>query len=1018
MALIDLLTKVFGSKQDSDMKKLRPVLAEVNKVWETIRPLTDEQLQAKTDEFRKRLTNGETLDDIMFEAFSVVREATHRILGESKMVVDAKSGNEIPFMAHFDVQVIAAVVLHKGNIAEMKTGEGKTQVGPMAAYLNALSGKGVHVITVNDYLARRDSAWMARIFEFLGMSVGCLDNTAPGTQSRREAYACDITYGTNNEFGFDYLRDNMATDKERCVQGELNFAIIDEVDNILIDEARTPLIISGAAEVDNKEYEELQPVVAKLEKAQNKLIAEISAKIKKHIADETYDDDFGRLMLVLKLGDPKSQLYLDTIKENGVSKIVRSIEADYLREKKLNVLQEELFYSIDEGGGSAEMSEMGRMYVSNNDPDYFIVPDLSLIIGAINDDSELSLDEKNLAREEAHRSYADKAERLHCISQLLRAYATFEIDVNYVVKEGKVQIVDEFTGRILDGRRYSEGLHQALEAKEGVSIAGESQTLATITFQNFFKMYNKISGMTGTAATEAKEFFDIYELDVVQIPTNRPIARADHEDLIYRTQREKYNAVIEELRQIQNHGAPCLVGTVSIDSSELIGRLLSKEGIKHEVLNAKNHSREASIVAQAGRKGAITIATNMAGRGTDIKLGGNFEALCHDKLMQEGEDPEDFTESELVDRFPELYEEILKEHDEVLALGGLHVLGTERHESRRIDNQLRGRSGRQGDAGSSQFYLSLDDDLMRIFGSERIANVMGMLGAEEGEVISHGMVSRSIGSAQRKVEGRNFEIRKQLKEYDDVMNLQRTQIYGLRQKVLNDESVEDIIRKEQFASALEAVVTQHCAGKADSWDYDALESDLATSFGIVFDRTPFTGVGSTIENLFDSLWKEVISFYEQKEERIGAEQMRNLERSALLLSIDELWKFHLYEMDQLRESVRFRSYAQKNPLFEYQREGLELFEKLLVEIAKKVTTLLFRFEIVEAPREEARGVEMHQEVGQYGAPQQAPRGIQQQTNSGPQRPTTIVRDLPKVGRNDDCPCGSGKKYKKCHGKNS
>jgi preprotein translocase subunit SecA len=1012
MNIWKILALIFGSKQDKDMKKLRPVLAEVNEKWESVKKLSDEELKNKTQEFRDRLAKGETLDDILPEAFAVVREATHRVLGERKIVKDAINGKDIPYMAHFDVQILAAIALHQGNIAEMKTGEGKTQVAPVAAYLNALSGKGVHIITVNDYLAKRDSEWMGRIFNFLGMSVGCLDKTEPSTQERRDAYNCDITYGTNNEFGFDYLRDNMAIHYSHCVQRELNYAIIDEVDNILIDEARTPLIISGAADVDNKEYEELQPLVRKLVDAQHKLMSDNFKKLKEKIAKEEFDEELGLLMLIAKRGEPKNQIYLDGMKNTSVARITRSVEQDYLIEKKLHKIDEELYFSIEENNHSAEMSEKGREFIGGSNKDFFVVTDLAVIIGEINNNPNLSLEEKNELREKAHIEFSDRSERIHCVNQLLKSFALYEKDVNYVVQEGQVLIVDEFTGRILPGRRWSDGLHQAVEAKEGVKVAGESQTLATITFQNFFKMYNKIAGMTGTAATEAKEFGDIYKLDVIQIPTNREVARIDADDEIYKTQKEKFEAVVKEIRSIQEKGAPVLVGTVSIEKSEYLSRMLERNGIKHEVLNAKNHAREASIIAQAGKKSAVTIATNMAGRGTDIKLGGNFEAMAKDKLRMDGEDPEAFSNEDMLERYPELAEEITKEQSEVIELGGLYVLGTERHESRRIDNQLRGRSGRQGDPGLSKFYLSLDDDLMRIFGSDKMAGMLDKIGVVEGETISHPILTGAIGNAQRKVEGRNFEIRKHLKEYDDVMNLQRSEIYGLRKQILYGSDITAGIQ-DQFAMALEDVILKNCENKdRNLWNITELELQVANIFGVVIDKEKYNFGNISIEELFDGLWAEIKVIYENKENRIGAERLRDLERRVLLASIDDLWKNHLYEMDHLKQSAHYASFGQKNPLFEYQKEGLKLFETLRANIAKKTASLLFRLEIVESvpQRKQQRVVEIHANAGQ------AMQNISQRSATKPS-PTQMqqIRQFPKVGRNDLCPCGSGKKYKKCHG---
>ena len=636
MTLLDILSIMFGSKQDRDVKKIKPVLDRVNAFSEQIHSISDEELKKKTAEFRKRLAEGETLDDILPEAFSVVREATHRVLGERKMVFDAYQNKEIPFMAHFDVQVMGAIVLHQGKIAEMKTGEGKTQVAAMAAYLNALTGKGVHVITVNDYLARRDSEWMGKIFRFLGLTVGCLDFTEPHSAERRAAYFADITFGTNNEYGFDYLRDNMASSPEQCVQRELNFAIIDEVDNILVDEARTPLIISGQVTRSNKEYDELKPRVARLATMQSQQVQTVVAEVEELIKQEGKEYECGLKVLIAKRGSPKNKRLLKMLKEPGVAKYMKSVETEFLRDKRLHEIDEELYYTIDESGHSAELTEKGRLLISGNNPDFFVVPDLAELIGKIDNDPDLSADEKAVKREEAHRGYAKGSERIHSISQLLRAYSLFERDVDYVVQDGQILIVDEFTGRILHGRRYSEGLHQALEAKEGVKVAGENQTLATITFQNFFKMYGKLAGMTGTAVTEAGEFHEIYKLDVITIPTNRPMVRADYQDEIYKTQREKYNAVVKEIKEMYDLGRPTLVGTTSIEKSELLSKLLQRAGIDHEVLNAKHHAKEAVIVAQAGRLKAVTIATNMAGRGTDIVLGGNFDIMSNHELLKEG----------------------------------------------------------------------------------------------------------------------------------------------------------------------------------------------------------------------------------------------------------------------------------------------------------------------------------------------------------------------------------------------
>jgi len=1018
MNFLDIISAVFGSKQERDIKKIRPILEKVKSYYDQIHLLNDEDLRKKTDEFRERLRSGETLDDILPEAFAVVREATHRVLGESKMVYDTFLNTDIPFMAHFDVQVMGAIVLHQGKIAEMKTGEGKTQVAAMTAYLNALPGKGVHVITVNDYLARRDSEWMGKIFKFLGLTVGCLDDTEPHSPERRAAYSCDITYGTNNEYGFDYLRDNMASSPEHCVQRELNFAIIDEVDNILIDEARTPLIISGQVNRSNKEYEELKPRVMKLVSAQNQLVQKIIAEAEELLKQEGQEYQCGLKMLIAKRGAPKNKRLLKLLKEPGVAKYMKTVETDYLRERKLHEIDEELFFTIDESGHSAELTEKGRNLVSGNTPDFFVVIDLAEVIGEIDKNESMSPEEKAIAREEAHRQHAERSERIHSISQLLRAYSLFERDVDYVVQDGQILIVDEFTGRILHGRRYSEGLHQALEAKEGVKVAGENQTLATITFQNFFKMYRKVAGMTGTAMTEAAEFHEIYKLDVVSIPTNRPLRRDDKNDEIYKTQREKYNAVVKEIQQMHELGRPILVGTTSIEKSELLSKLLQRSGIEHQVLNAKQHAKEAAIVAQAGRLGAVTIATNMAGRGTDIVLGGNFEVMANHELMKEDIDPDSLTLEEKRQKFPKLYEMTREEQKKVVELGGLHIIGTERHESRRIDNQLRGRAGRQGDKGSSKFFLSLDDDLMRIFGSERIASIMDRLGAEEGEVISHPLVSRSIGNAQKRVEGRNFEIRKHLKEYDDVMNLQRMEIYGLRQRILRGEDLKEEIL-DQIAGCLEEIILKHTSNSKspDQWDIQGLSFGRQTAFGLNYRISEESLENRTQDSLFDEIWTLVKEKYQEKERRFGEEMMRQFERGVFLMVIDNLWKDHLYEMDHLKGGVQYRAFGQKNPLYEYQKEGLKMFEELRAAIAREVSSYIFRLERVqrEPAAQNPKTVYYGPEIGKEPQQRKAQPQPNLITNRNSTATHTVVKTATVVGRNDPCPCGSGKKYKKCCG---
>ena len=1024
MTILDVLAKLFGSKQERDIKKIKPILERINNLKETVEKFDDEALSGKTDEFRNRIRNGETLDDILPEAYAVFREATHRVLGERRMVTDHITGKQIPFMAHFDVQVMGAIILHQGKIAEMKTGEGKTQVAAMACYLNALTAKGVHVITVNDYLARRDSEWMGKIFKFLGLTVGCLDLTEPHSTERREAYNSDITFGTNNEFGFDYLRDNMATSPEQCVQRELNYAIIDEVDNILVDEARTPLIISGQVTRSNREYEELKPRVAKLISAQNNLIQQVVSEAEELLDKEGKEYQCGLKMLIVQRGAPKNKRLAKMLKEQGVARYMKAVETDYLRDHKLHEIDEELFFTIDESGHSAELTEKGRVLISGNTPEFFVVPDLAELIGKIDNDKTIDEETRAVQREEAHRLYAERSERIHSISQLVRAYSVYEIDVDYVVQDGQILIVDEFTGRILHGRRYSEGLHQALEAKEGVKVAGENQTLATITFQNFFKMYRKVAGMTGTAVTEAGEFHEIYKLDVVSVPTNRPLARNDFNDEIYKNYRDKYNAIVKEIETMHKAGRPCLVGTTSIEKSELLSKLLQRSGIDHEVLNAKQHSKEAAIIAQAGRSGAVTIATNMAGRGTDIVLGGNFEILANHELLKEGVDPDELTLEEKRRRYAKLLEKTREEHGAVLKAGGLHIIGTERHESRRIDNQLRGRAGRQGDPGSSKFFLSLDDDLMRIFGSERIVAIMDRLGAEEGEVISHPLVSRSIGGAQKRVEGRNFEIRKHLKEYDDVMNLQRKEIYGLRQRILRGEDLKEEILN-QIAANVEDIIMRHTTeGKfPEDWQLQPLYNELQATFGITFRISDEELSSKSQESLFDDVWKNVDERYREKETRFGKEAMRQFERSVFLMVIDNLWKDHLYEMDHLKGGVQYRAFGQKNPLYEYQREGLKMFEELRTSISKEVSSFIFRLERVEkrthASEPPAQTVHGSFDIFSPSDQSGGASAARSMSNAPPNRsdlvPHTIVKTGAEVGRNDPCPCGSGKKYKKCCG---
>ena len=840
--VLNLLTKVFGSKNERELKQMQPLVERINALEPDMKAMSDEKLQSQSAIFRQRLDQGEPLDSLLPEAFATAREAAVRTLK----------------MRHFDVQLIGGIVLHQGKIAEMKTGEGKTLAATLPAYLNALTRKGVHIVTVNDYLARRDAEWMGKIYHFLGLSVG---NILHGLtdQERQAAYGSDITYGTNNEFGFDYLRDNMKFDQESLVQHELNFAIVDEVDSILIDEARTPLIISGPAEKSTDLYYQVNGLIPRLRK------------------DEDYTIDEKARSAILT--------------EDGVARAEKLLQVDNLY-----------------------------------DPKYI--------------------------------------ELLHHINQALKAHTLFKRDVDYIVKNGEVIIVDEFTGRLMPGRRYSEGLHQALEAKEAVKIENENQTLATVTFQNYFRMYNKLAGMTGTADTEAAEFKKIYDLDVVVIPTNMPMIRKDFPDVIYKTRREKFDAALEEIVDLHKKGQPVLVGTISIDVSEAFSKKLKKRGIQHTVLNAKNHEKEAEIVSQAGQPGAVTISTNMAGRGTDIVLG-------------EG----------------------------VTDLGGLHILGTERHESRRIDNQLRGRSGRQGDPGSSRFYLALEDDLLRIFGGERITGIMEKLGMQEGEPIEHNMISRAIENAQSKVEGHNFEIRKQLLEYDDVMNQQREVIYRQRREALNGSdlkaSIDEMIREkaEEIADAY-AGDNPH----AEEWDLKEIRDAVYKQFNFrlnSFDEQTLDGLNR--DGLAEIIYDAAAAIYESREKAVGAEEFRRLERFVMLQTVDNLWKDHLLSMDHLKEGIGLRGYAQQNPLIVYKKEGYEMFQDMIQRIKEETLGILYRIQIAES-----------QQLEDFRRPKQ-----QQLAFSGggePERKKPTKRTSEKIGRNAPCPCGSGKKYKKCCGR--
>jgi len=961
--LQNVLKKVFGTQNERDLKKLQPMVAAINDRESAIQALSDRDLQEQTAQLRVRAQDGESLDDLIVDAFPVVREAGWRVLK----------------MRHFDVQLIGGMVLHQGKIAEMKTGEGKTLVATLAAYLNALSGKGVHVVTVNDYLARRDAEWMGRLYRFLGMSVGVIQHDMRDAD-RQAAYAADITYGTNNEFGFDYLRDNMKFDLSQFVQRGHNFAIVDEVDSILIDEARTPLIISGPAEQSTDLYYEVDRVVPKLTPG---------AVVQENIKAENREE----------------------LEATG----------DYIKDEKAKTV------SLTETG----MAKAEKILSSRLNP------------GGLYDPANMPL--------------------LHHVNQALRAHALFKRDVQYMVKDGQVVIVDEFTGRLMPGRRWSDGLHQAVEAKEKVKIERENQTLATVTFQNYFRKYDKLSGMTGTADTEAPEFAKIYKLDVMVAPTNRELIRIEEPDTIYKTEREKYDAIVEDVLEKQQQGRPVLVGTISIEKSEKLSGLLKRRGVKHVVLNAKYHAQEAEIVAQAGQKGTVTIATNMAGRGTDILLGGNAEFMARQHALAEEVaerlpkeeakfvDDEDYVYFYHVDHFfrvpRDAWEQIFTrftdqtsvEHNEVVAAGGLHIIATERHESRRIDNQLRGRAGRQGDPGSSRFYLALEDDLMRIFGSDRISGLMERLGMEEGVPIEAGMVTKAIERAQKQVEAQNFSVRKHLLEYDDVMNKQRENVYTLRRELLEGHihlSDEEEVDSRQYLMTLaedlvDDAVETNCGKDLDpeEWDTGALKQSVGELAGLsaealdemeLDDKSP--------DEMLDLLWGAVKGRYEEKEQAVEPEVLRRVERDVMLQIVDAQWKDHLYSLDHLKEGISLRSYAQKDPLVEYKRESFALFQGMKDRIDTEMIRYLWRLrpvvqgqgDEIQRPTQRPRAPLTLNDPGATasafaggGSAARAPQPAR--TGGDDAKVKTIRRDTPKVGRNDPCPCGSGKKYKKCHG---
>ncbi|MBZ0178685.1 MAG: preprotein translocase subunit SecA [Melioribacteraceae bacterium] len=1016
-----LMKKIFGDKNEKAMKDLWPVVDEINAEYEKLQSLSDDELRAKTEDFKAKIQADtkdlrdkiedlqdqlkadefegdrhkiydeldelneqldekyeETLNEILPQAFAVVKDTCRRLIGTTYSAAENKvTWDMIPY----DVQLIGGIVLHQGKIAEMATGEGKTLVATLPIYLNALTGRGVHIVTVNDYLAKRDSEWMGIIFKFHGLSVGCILNTMSPEQ-RKEIYNMDITYGTNNEFGFDYLRDNMAISKENVVQRPHNYAIVDEVDSVLIDEARTPLIISGPVGNPDHKFYEMKPKVERLFRKQSSLVASLVQEAEELLKSEDKDDwaKAGIALLRAHRGFPKNKRLMKVLGEPEYKKLLQTTELEYLREnaKRMPEIDEELYFAIDEKANSIDLTEKGREELAQGSPegpDFFVLPDLGTVISKIENDPSLSEEDRVKKKDELYSLYSERSERIHTINQLLKAYSLFAKDDEYVVTEdGKIAIVDEFTGRILPGRRYSDGLHQAIEAKENVKVERDTQTLATITLQNYFRLYKKLAGMTGTAETEEGEFYEIYKLEVVVIPTNKPIARDDQDDAIYRSKREKYNAIIEQIKKLKEERRPVLVGTTSVEVSETLSRMLKRQGVQHNVLNAKQHQREAEIVAHAGEPGAVTIATNMAGRGTDIKLGQG-----------------------------------------VVEKGGLYILGTERHESRRIDRQLRGRAGRQGDPGVSKFYISLEDDLMRLFSSDRVTSVMGRLGMEDGEAIEHPMVTKSVERAQKKVEENNFAIRKRLLEYDDVMNQQREVIYTKRKKALEGERLKDEVL-ELLEEYIEVLLDQFF----DNAEGEAFREELQQRLLVNVDIKPESFEQLGREGMKDLILNAAIDFYNKKEKMLGAELMARLERYAVLSVIDEKWKEHLREMDDLKEGIGLRAYGQKDPLLEYKSEAFKLFMRLLENLRNDIVSFCFKF-FPQAPDEvqnQRRQQIQRLQTSKDSATNMGLQGAAAQTDEGGRRGKAqpIVRQEEKVGRNDPCPCGSGKKYKHCHGK--
>jgi len=1047
-----ILKKLFGDKSSQDLKRYEPLVKEINQIYEGLAKYEDDQLiqriaEIKTeisaklanlreeisslelayrqtsddsernhidnniDSRRKELKNltKDTLDDYLPEVFAIVKDTCRRMVGRSYTVREHElEWNMVPF----DVQLIGGMALHDGRIAEMATGEGKTLVATLPLFLNALVGRGAHLVTVNDYLASRDAEWMSPIFNFHGMQVGCI-TTGMDFAGRKEAYACDVTYGMNSEFGFDYLRDNMAVSRDQLVQRDFYFAIVDEVDSILIDEARTPLIISGPIAQDKNFYPELRPVIAQLVQAQNALVQRYLSEIREDLREDNPNSSNERLatnLLLVKRAAPRNKAFLKLMQEGELKKMVNDIEGIYLRDKKLHELDDNLFYVVEERQNSVDLCDKGRDLLSKKEKDLFIVLSLDEILNEIEENQELSVAEKARQKEISTNSFMDKSEKLHNINQLLRAFTLFENDQEYVVIDNKVVIVDEFTGRQMPGRRFSDGLHQALEAKENVEIEAGTQTYATVTLQNYFRMYEKLAGMTGTAVTEEAEFMEIYKLPVMAIPTNVPITRIDHDDLIYLSKNDKYQAIMNEISYWHERSKPVLVGTVSVEVSEILSRLLKRKGIAHNVLNARQHQREAEIVSLAGQPGAVTIATNMAGRGTDIKLG---------RGVVEG----------TYESYRNLPNSLTEQYPFGLPLDGLHVVGSERHESRRIDRQLRGRAGRQGDPGTSRFYLSLEDDLMRLFGSDRIAPMMMKMGLKSGDAIRHPWMTKAVERAQKRVEEHNFEIRKNLIKYDEVMNQQREVIYSYRRSVLKGYDLKPEIL-EMIGETIRNVVNSVIPADSypEDWNLERICVWFKNYLNLGVTPDDLNSDHLNLELLLNTLTEFALSAYENKEQQLGSEQLRNIERRALLEVVDDEWRDHLHEMDLLKDGVYLRAYANKDPLIEYKKESFDLFQGLIARIQENVTRKVFTTYILSQAQMEnlLKNANLsHADVNAYIQAQQQQQMLHFNQNmstppqyndpSVPEEKQRPVRVAPKVGRNDPCPCGSGKKYKKCCG---